>query len=180
MRSLTEKNEDLENRSRRSNLHLIGLPEDTEGKDAEAFLERWLPDVLGAEIFPSQVRIERAHRVPSGPLKSSNPDALPRPLIMKFLNFKDKVRVMKAVQEKGKILHENKQVRFFSDFSAEVQRQRKAYDAVKQQLREEGIRYGLQFPAKLRITHGGKNMTFDTPQDVVTFLRNKNKEGSPE
>ncbi|XP_051269397.1 beta-centractin-like [Dicentrarchus labrax] len=46
VKSLTEKNEDLEN-------HLIGLSENTEGKDAETFLERWLPDVLGAEIFPT-------------------------------------------------------------------------------------------------------------------------------
>lgn len=175
VRGLTEKNEDLENRSRRSNLRLIGLPEKMEGKDAEAFLEKWLPDVLGDETFPSPVKIERAHRIPSGPVRSTNPAAPPRPLIMKFLNFKDKVRVMKAAQEKGRILHENKQVKFFSDFSAEVQRQRKAYDAVKQRLRAEGIQYGLQFPAKLRITHDGKNMTFETPQDVDTFLQNKNK-----
>lgn len=160
MKVLTEKNEDLENRSRRSNIRLIGLPENTEGKDAETFLERWLPDVLGAEIFPSPVRIERAHRIPSGSVKSTSPASPPRPLILKFLNFRDKVRVMKAAQEKGKVMHENRQVKFFSDFSAEVQRQRKAYDSVKQILRSQGIQYGLQFPAKLRITHGGKNIIF--------------------
>ena len=180
---LTEKNEDLENRSRRSNLRLIGLPESAEGRDAEAFLEKWLPDILGAENFPTAVRIERAHRIPSfptGPAKSTRSAPFPRPLIMKFLNFKDKVCVMKAAQAKGKVMYENRQVKFFSDFSAEVQRQRKAYDAVKQRLRSEGIQYGLQFPAKLRITHGGKNYTFLSPQDVHVFIRKNISSSHPE
>ena len=114
---LTGKNEDLENRSRRSNLHLIGLLENAEGRDAEAFLEKWLPDILGAESFPTAVRNERAHRVPSFPTGSANSRRsapFPRPLIVKFLNFKDKVCVTKAAQAKRKVTFENRQVKFFS------------------------------------------------------------------
>ena len=93
---------------------------------------------------------------------------------------KTKICVMKAQQAKGKVMYENGQVNFFSDISAEVQRQRKAYDAVNQRLRSEGIQYGLQFPAKLRITHGGKNYTFLSPQDVHGFLRKNIRGGHPE
>lgn len=76
---LTGKNEDPENSSSRSHLHLIGLPEKAEGKDAEAFPEKWLPNVLGMENFPTPVRIERAFGIPSGPGKSTSPTSAPYP-----------------------------------------------------------------------------------------------------
>lgn len=47
------------------------------------------------------------------------------PLIMKFLNFQDKVCVMKPAEKKVWVIFKNKQVKFFSDFSVEVQRQKK-------------------------------------------------------
>ena len=59
--SLEAKMEDLENRSRRSNVRLIGLPENAERKDACTYLEKWIPG-----SFSAPLAIERAHRVPSG------------------------------------------------------------------------------------------------------------------
>lgn len=47
--ALTWKIDDLENRSRCSNLRLVGLPEKSEGSDACAVLESWLPDALDME-----------------------------------------------------------------------------------------------------------------------------------
>lgn len=44
--SLRNKVQDLEDRGRRSNLRLVGLPEKTEGSDVCAFLETWLPKLL--------------------------------------------------------------------------------------------------------------------------------------
>lgn len=63
---------------------------------------------------------------------------------------------------------------FFPDFSAEAHCQRKAYDAVKQRLQAGEIHYALQFPAKLRITHDAKNITFQT-----RFSRIKTKRDPP-
>jgi len=60
---LVLKVDDLEIRSRRSNLLLVGMPERKEGTDMCAFLEKWIPDVLGASHFPGPLLIERAHRI---------------------------------------------------------------------------------------------------------------------
>ncbi|GAA6068639.1 uncharacterized protein LOC122824645 [Tachysurus ichikawai] len=60
--SLCNKIQDLENRGRRSNLRLIGLPEKTERLDVCTFLENWLPNLL-SNTFKSALVIERAHRV---------------------------------------------------------------------------------------------------------------------
>ncbi len=43
--------DDLENRSRRNNLHMTGFPEGCEGHDAVGFLAKALPEILGVEFI---------------------------------------------------------------------------------------------------------------------------------
>lgn len=57
-----ERLEDQENRSRRCNIRVIGLPEGTEGNRPTVFFERWLPELLGIETKHGRVKINRAHR----------------------------------------------------------------------------------------------------------------------
>ncbi len=59
---LTEKMTDMEDRCRRNNVRLVGLPEGMEGPDAAGFLRanlsKWIPFLRGRDI-----EIDRAHRV---------------------------------------------------------------------------------------------------------------------
>ncbi|KAI4801018.1 hypothetical protein KUCAC02_006181 [Chaenocephalus aceratus] len=165
--SLEAKMEDLENRSRRSNVRLIGLPENAEGKDACTFLEKWIPEILGAGSFAAPLAIERAHRVPSGRPK---PNAPPRALLIKFLNYKDKTKVMSAAYEKGKIHFDKHHIMFFHDVAKETDKKRRAYDGVKTRCRDMGLRYGIQYPSSFRVTHDGNSHLFTSPTDVHTFL----------
>lgn len=57
-KSVAVKTEDQENCSRRNNLRLINLLEGAEGCNTAAFLERWLPEALGADSFPYPVFIK--------------------------------------------------------------------------------------------------------------------------
>lgn len=164
---LTLKLDDLENRHRRSNLRLIGLPEGTEGGDAVSFLQTWLPEVLGTDALPSPIIIERAHRLPG----RQAPNDPPRAIIMKFLNYQDKVKVMKAARQRGKVMYRDRHIMFFPDLSTVVQKQRRQYDGVKQQLRELNIGFGLIFPARMRIFHQGSRNLFHTAAEVEDFIR---------
>lgn len=141
MSELTSKMDDLENRSRRSNLRLVNLPEKVEKGNAAAFLEEWLPNVPGPETFPALLAIERAHKLPGAPQSSAL-----RVIIMKFLNFRDKIRVMQAARKKGKIVYEGHHVMFFQDISTELHKKRKRFDGVKQQLRDLKMDYGIIYP----------------------------------
>lgn len=88
VKTLSNKVGDLECRSRRNNVRLVGLPEKVEGQDTVTFLENWIPEALGMESRETLV-IERAHRI--GTLTNNDSHRTrPRTLIMKFLNFKDK------------------------------------------------------------------------------------------
>ncbi|KAJ4932002.1 hypothetical protein JOQ06_010437 [Pogonophryne albipinna] len=166
--SLEAKMEDLDNRSRRSNVRPIGLPENAERKDACTFLEKWIPEILGAGSFSAPLAIERAHRVPSGGPK---PKAPPRALLIKFLNYKDKTKVMSAAYEKGKIHFDKHHIMFSHDVAKETDKKRRAYDGVKTRCRDMGLRYGIQYPSSFRVTHDGNSRLFTSPMDVHTFLK---------
>lgn len=82
--TLCDRITEQEDRRRRSNLRLVGLPEKSEGSDLCGFLEKWLRDTLG-EGFTLSPIIERAHRIrPINPKSTS-----PRVVIMKFLNYQE-------------------------------------------------------------------------------------------
>lgn len=170
--SLSVKVDDLENRSRRSNLRLVGLPEKTEGKDMCAFLEKSLPEILGPENFTGPLVIERAHRI--GRFSEDRPDSPPRAVIMKFLNYADKVRIQKAARAKGTVMLDKSKLMLFSDVSADLHKKRKRFDMVKKGLRELNIpelRYGILHPATLCVTYKGKRHLFNSPPDAQRFLQ---------
>lgn len=75
---------DLEARSSLNNVRLVNLPEGAEGKDPASFLEKWIPEALGATL-QSAVILERAQWI--GPMRDAK--APRRTLIMRFHNYKD-------------------------------------------------------------------------------------------
>lgn len=170
VKTLSNKVEDLECRSRRNNVRVVGLPERTEGQDTVKFLENWIPDALGMDSRETLV-IERAHRI--GILTNNDSRRTrPRTLIMKFLNFQDKERVLKAARIKGNVLYNNEQIRFHPDLSAGVHKMQREYDDVRRKLRDKGIhKHRILFPARLLLTHGERTYTFQTPAEADKFVQ---------
>jgi uncharacterized coiled-coil protein SlyX len=72
---LKNKVDQMENQSRRSNIRVVGLKEDSEGRDPVRFFTQWIPEVLGIINFTKPLEIERAHRTSA--LKP-RPDEPPR------------------------------------------------------------------------------------------------------
>ncbi len=82
---LTEKMTDIEDRSRRNNVRLVGLPEGAEGSDVAGFLRvnlsKCIPSLKGRNI-----EIDQAHRVYDGRKNSDRP----RTLIFRVLRWHDR------------------------------------------------------------------------------------------
>uniref|UniRef100_A0A3P9INR8 L1 transposable element RRM domain-containing protein n=1 Tax=Oryzias latipes TaxID=8090 RepID=A0A3P9INR8_ORYLA len=148
-KALEDKLVDMETRSRLNNIRVVGLPEGAEGLDPCSFLECWLADALDM-----------------GPLRSRATGDPPRPLIMRFLNYKQKVAVMNAARKKGDIRYKNINVRLYNDLATEVHKQRKQYDAVHAQLQRLGLRHGFRPPTKLLVTYKERTHTFDNESQV--------------
>ena len=129
---LYDELENIENQSRRNNIKVFGIPEKDEKKGPELWEE--CEEVVKSEIESKlnmecgdDVIIERAHRVGKrhAPIRHL-PDGTtvkvrPRPIIAKFLSWKDKEKIVKAARK-----IKPKQVQFLEDFSQRTLDKRKA------------------------------------------------------
>lgn len=165
--TLLAKVDDLENRSRRSNIRIVGVPEREEGRDPVAFFENWLMDIMGKNILSPFFAIERAHRVPT---RSPPPGAPPRPILMKLLHFRDRDAILRAARDKGEISIHGHRVSFYPDFSNDVQKKRMQFLDIKKRLRGLGVSYSMLYPAKLRVAALDATHFFDSPKDALTWL----------
>ncbi|KAK7933596.1 hypothetical protein WMY93_004492 [Mugilogobius chulae] len=159
----------LENRSRRCNLRVVGLPEGMEGQDILAYMETWIPGHLNLTTKAGKVKLDRAHRS-LAPKPTGNQHS--KPVILKFHNFNDKQRVMAAAKRQATDQsrpRDQLNVSFFNDFSARVVKQRKAFDEVKSRLRAKKVDYALLYPATLRINVDGMIKRFNSPEEASSF-----------
>ena len=102
IRALQIKCEDLENRSRRNNLKMVGIAEGEEGKAPTAFISNLLKDLFGLEDLPL---IDRAHRL--GQVKP-NTGQPPRPFILRAHFFDVKEQIIRLAREKVDLTYERK------------------------------------------------------------------------
>ena len=75
-----------------------------------------------------------------------------------------------CVWNKKQILYKDRAVQFYPDLAAGIHKKHKAFDAVRQKLRNMGISNGIQFPAKLLLTHNGNTQLFDNPSDIEDII----------
>lgn len=159
--------EDAENRSRRNNLRIVGLPEGVEGRSPSQFTEGLLRSLLPTAQLSPYFAVERAHRVPPRPGPEGAP---PRTFILRLLNFRDHDELLRASRAAGDLPFQNIKLLLFPDYTMETQRQRRSFDAVKAALRKKGIKYSVLFPAKLRVIDGETARFFTSPKDASAWL----------
>lgn len=117
----------LENRSRRNNLRLIGLPEGAEGSDAVSFLQKTLSAMLGLPL--ETLEIESARRVQGG--VSWDPNSRPRPLVFRLLRLANKAAVLHAARRQP-LSYAGTRVTLLPDFcSLLLPRRRVPFGAVR-------------------------------------------------
>ena len=167
------KIDDLENRSRRNNVRIIGIPERSEGANPIEFLEGWLRETFGATTFSPFFGIKRAHRVP---FKPRLPSERPRPLLVKMFNYTDKVTLLRKAREKGEILYNGVKVSLYQDFSPDLQRRRAEFIPIKRTLQKHKLPYALLYPARLRVSTLGGTSFFDSPASTVKWLEDNKKD----
>ena len=163
-----EKNaEDAENRSRRNNIRLVGIPEKLEKGRMLDFLESWLREQIAPEGLSQHYALERAHRVPARPPVAGAP---PRPIVARLLHFRD--HILAQARLKGDIRIGNSKVMVFPDYTREVQKKRASFQGVKKRLRQNGLTYGVLFPARLRVETDGGALFFESPTEASLWIDN--------
>ena len=160
---LEDRAEDAENRSRRNNLRLVGIPEGVDTQDLAQLIEDWFLSWVTGEALSKNFVVERAHR---SLMARPPPGAPPRPIITRILNFRDRDMILRAARSSQDLQFQNSRIMIFPDYSRAVQMRRRSFEEVKQKLRAMNIQYMLLFPARLKIIHQSKTFFFDSPNQA--------------
>lgn len=162
MTKLELKVVEMEDRSRRNNLRLVGLANNREGNNAVEFLQEMLPKWLPALKGP--IEIERAHRIYSQK-PSDNPQThfQGTPLYGSPSNLKKLEKQATSRMPTGNT--------FFVDYSNATAQRRKAFSGIQKELYNLGLPSFLIYPATLRVTSRGKQQSFGTVEQAEDFLQ---------
>lgn len=164
---LRAKTNDLEGRSRRNNIKIVGIPEGEEKGRPTEFISAIFPTLLGESHFPKPVVIDRAHRTLQ-PKPAEG--ARPRTFIARVHHYQEKETIMRLARQQRNLTYNGQRVFIYPDYTAEVMEQRRAFREIMQALRESEIKHSLRFPAKLHLQHNGQPMVFTSPGDAKTFV----------
>ena len=146
---LMAKVTDLEGRSRRQNLRILGLAESIESGRPTEFFSDLLCEVFGKETLPSPPEIDRAHR---SLVAKPTPGQRPRPVIIRLHRYRIKDLLVREARRRGKLEYRGQQIRVVEDYSPEVVNQRAEYREAMSELYKRGLKPSLLYPARLRIT----------------------------
>lgn len=171
--SLDGKCEELENRSRRNNIRLIGIPENSEGPKVTDFVANMLQESLGLDEKPM---LDRAHRALR---EKPKPGAPPRPIVARVHFFHTRSMILQRAGEASPLLYNGKRIFIFPDFTSSVAKKRAAFGPVKRSLRSiPGVKYGLFYPATLKITSpDGTSRQFADPSLATDYIEQNLKKG---
>lgn len=165
-RQMQDKLTDLEARSRRNNIRIFGLPEDTEGGSIINYLDQLLKTELelpeGADL-----RIQRAHRALT---RKPGLGGAPRSVIVNFHEFETKEMVLQKVWQKKGIQLGNKKIQFDHDYPTEIVQKRKTYLNIKKTLKEKGIRFQTPY-TKMRIYWSDGVRSYDNARDAALDMK---------
>ncbi|CAH2306508.1 Hypothetical predicted protein [Pelobates cultripes] len=157
--------EDLDNRGRRCNIRVRGVPEAEGEEDAEEVLTG-LFNMLLQEEAPHQFEFERAHRATRPRL----PEDGPRDLICCLHSFPVKDSIMKRARERPEWTYRNAQVSLYNDLSPLTLTARRALRPVTTALRDRHVNYKWGFPFALMARHQDGWISARWPAEIPRFL----------
>ncbi|KAF4073207.1 hypothetical protein AMELA_G00256310 [Ameiurus melas] len=162
---LENKCEDLESRSRRNNIRIVGVPE---GADTctTAAVAALLKDAFGLEKEPV---LDRSNRTLQPKPKSGE---RPRAIVCRFHHHSDCVDILRRARELQQIKARDLTISVFPDYTVKIARTRAAFNEVRRQLCDiEGARYGILHPARLRITYNGVQKDFISAEEAAEYVK---------
>ncbi|XP_073399288.1 uncharacterized protein [Dendrobates tinctorius] len=150
--SLYTAMEDIENRNRRNNLRVRGVPEATDREDVPAILYELFLPMLDTEEGKMLI-LERAHRALKPKPKQSE---FPRDIICRILDFRMKEKILKKTRPLSSLEYKGSTIRVFQDLSPSTVSKRFLLKPFTDALKQRQFPFRWLFPFGLFITADGK------------------------
>lgn len=162
--SLQEKCLDLEGRMRRSNIRILNIAEGP-GSSSPASVSKLLREALHLD---KDLVIDRSHRS----LQPKHPSGKPRAIIAKLHYYQDCADILRKARETGPLQLNGTPILIFPDYPPSVAQARSAFNDVRKLLRgRDGVRYGMYYPARFRITHHGTEKQFQDSVEAMAYIK---------
>lgn len=172
---LTAKTLDLEDRSRRNNIRLRGIPESVPPDQLRPFLIDFMTLVL-PNCTQLDFTIDRIHRIP----KPKNiPPQSPRDTLARIHFFHIKDQFLRDIKAVANLPDRFQQISIYPDLSAATMMRRKEFAPFTKVLRDHDIRYRWGFPVKLIIYKDGNTSICQTPAALKDCLSQWNLLSTP-
>lgn len=157
--------EDLDNRGRRHNIRVRGVPESTDPGSIQQTICTIFNDLIDRPA-DSPIEMERAHRALRPQPRENEP---PRDIVCCVVNFPLKEEILRKAREKGRILHNSAEIKLFQDLSQITLQNRRALRPLLDALRTRNIQYRWKFPFALSASARGRSALLRTPEDLQSF-----------
>ena len=164
MRDMNRHMEDLDNRGRRQNLRVRGLPESVEGDLISQSVVGLFNSILDRppQTDIDLVRIHRALR-PKG--KEADP---PRDVICCLADFRIKEDILRKARGK-QLSCQGAPIQLFQDLSGITLKHCRDLRPLLNVLRDRNISYKWKFPFCLSASHQGRTVLLKVPEDLPHF-----------
>lgn len=166
-RSLITQMDDQENRNRRNNVRLRGVPESIRPQDLTISLTRFFNSILGRGP-EEKIELDRAHRA----LRPQSTDpSRPRDVICRIHLYSLKEEIMRKARTSGELTINGSKIDLFPDLSRRTLRLRASLRPLLNALQSRNIVYRWGFPFALHVRHHDTTLTFRTPADLPILLK---------
>lgn len=157
--------EDLDNRGRRHNVRVRGVPEGIDTPTLPQAICSIFNNLLDRPV-DTPIEMERLHRALRPPPRDSEP---PRDVVCCIVNFPLKEEIPRKARERGRILFNGTEIKLFQDLSQITLQNRRALRPLLETLRSRNIQYRWKFPFCLSASTRGRTALLRTPDDLPSF-----------
>lgn len=165
--ALSAKVADIEDRSRRNNVKIRGVPESVSPPNLTSYVQQLIKAVLPSTTTHDLI-IDRAHRLAK---PKSLPDSTPRDVIVRIHFFHIKDELMQTARRLQQLPEPYHGLKLFADLSQFTIRARQRLTPITTALRQHNVLYRWGFPTKLIVTRNGVTHIINTLEDGSKALQ---------
>ena len=162
---------DLWDNIKRSNVCIIGVPEEEEKKKGS---EKIFEDIIVVNFLnmgkETVNQVQEAQRVP---YRINPRRKTPRHILIKLSKIKNKEKILKAAREKQQITYKGIPIRLTADLSAETLQARRERQDIFKAMKAKNLQPRLLYPARISFRFDGEIKTFTDKQKLRDFSTTK-------
>ena len=166
MKRIEDSLRDLCDNIKRTNIQIIGVPEEERKKGTEKIFEEVIVEHFSNMENEIVIQLQEVQRVAYRINPRRN---MPRHILIKLSKIKYKEKILKAAREKQQIIYKEISIRLTGDLSAETLQVRRKWQDIFKVMKGKNLHPILLYPARISFRLDAKSKTFTDKQKLREF-----------